>query len=167
MYKTLSSSIIWKNLFKINFKIKVNMSLYDISTNNVEPFENYYVNSLTTNSLNSNNGIVIVKKQTYNQATSFTTTVNCTGNESAFFIQTQSASTVTQSSDHFVVVNSSVTTNSLIICNIQIYNGVPGTQGLPSIYIETLTNGQFYVYLNNESTTTAINGTFLLSFLIV
>lgn len=137
------------------------MSLSEILDNGVShPWANIRVNSI-----NSEEGITIVDKASYTQATNPTTAVFITGEETAFRITTQSFTTASAGQTNFSVSNLAVTTDSYVFIN-WVYNGVPFTAGAPHVEISNITNGSFQMNVKNYGSN-ALSGTFVIYCLVI
>ena len=82
-------------------------------------------------------------------------------------ITTVSASTSAQSTESFTVTNSSVSSTSVITVNICNYSGTYGTNGLPSVNINNITDGSFDLIITNNHDTNSLSGILNISFIIV
>lgn len=103
-----------------------------------------------------------VIKGSVTQLTSIVTGVTLNG--SAGVITTVSSTLAADSFTSFVVTNSSVGTDSEILCTVQDYSG---TTGLPRAYVKTITNtGTFTVVLQNVGNA-ALNGVVKVGFLVI
>lgn len=97
--------------------------------------------------------LTIRDKSSVTQGTSITTGV--TLNSQCGSIRTVSAATGAQSIQSFVVTNSHITIDSVILANIV---GYAGSTGLPHVYIDDITSGSFKTIIQNCSTSASLNG---------
>lgn len=105
------------------------------------------------------NTLSIRDKLSVTQATSITTGV--TLNSQTGVITTRSAATGAQSAQSFIVSNSSMNTDSIVLSNIIGYNG---STGLPQVYVDDITSGSFKIVIQNNSTSAALNGSLNVGF---
>jgi hypothetical protein len=96
---------------------------------------------------------ILGAKDTATQLTSITTDV--TIDSPAGTITTVNAVIAAGDTEGFDVLNSTITSTSIVIANIVDYSGVYVTQGLPGLNIQNITNGQFSVRITNAGS----NGT--------
>jgi hypothetical protein len=118
--------------------------------------------SLNTSEINFNTSKVSSNYSDIDQLNSITSSVECL--KPFGHIITVSATTTTQGSSTFNVINNIVTVNSLIQLSINKYTG---TQGLPSVYISNITTGNFDINISNHSITNPLNGSLKLAYSIM
>ncbi len=104
-------------------------------------------------------------KGTYSQATSITTSVSCTGNESAFQITTQVTTLASASAATFAISNTSIGTSSYVLVNVVSYTGIYLTNGIPIINVSGIASGTCNCIISNAGAN-ALNGSFVLQFII-
>lgn len=106
-----------------------------------------------------------VVKTDATQQTSLATLV--TANGYAGTITTQNATVAAASTATFTVNNSAVSSNSSVILVITNYSGTYGTNGLPTVNVQTVAEGSFVVQIVNSHTTNALAGVLKISYMIV
>lgn len=109
---------------------------------------------------------VTATKATVTQDTSISTAVTC--NAPSGVITTFSAVIAANGSATFTVNNAYCLSTSVVVANICNY---AGSQGIPSIIVEDVTNGNFKVTIYNAADATApgpaLNGAIKVAFIIV
>lgn len=108
---------------------------------------NQFAGSFSTETL------AIRDKSSVTQGTAITSGV--TLNSQCGSIRTVSAATGAQSVQSFIVTNSNITIDSVILANII---GYTGSTGLPHVYIDDITSGSFKTIIQNCSTSASLNG---------
>jgi hypothetical protein len=108
------------------------------------------ISSIQSDFLSANE--ISLKKATVTQATAITSGV--TLNSPAGVITTVSSTLSTNSSAAFIVSNSFVKVDSLVLGNIVNY---AGTQGSPFARVQGVTNGSFSVVIRNVDDVNALN----------
>ena len=97
---------------------------------------------------------------TYQVSTAGTFGIISTVNESTLLAASSSAT--------FTVINSTVTSTSIVFINLQSYvTGVYGTNGFPVINVQSVSNGSFQVTVSNVHATNALSGQLVFSYLII
>jgi hypothetical protein len=106
-------------------------------------------------------------KAPYVQSTDITTTVPITGAEGAFQITTQTSTLLSSQSQSFTVTNASVLSTSYVFLQQVSYSALGSLGGeIPVFYISSISAGSFVITLVNFGNSAAINGNFVLNFLI-
>lgn len=63
--------------------------------------------------------------------------------------------------------NSRITSSSIILFSIDEMAGVPGTNGVPTVIVDTRTTGACTLYVGNTHPTAALSGAFKFSYLVI
>ena len=103
----------------------------------------------------------LVTKGTVTQITNATTAV--TLNAAAGVITTVELSTVANGDSSFLVNNSHVAANSVVLVSVLDYTGT----GLPIVTVDGAVSGGFTVTVANGSATAALNAVMKISFLVI
>jgi hypothetical protein len=96
------------------------------------------------------------------QLSSITTGV--TLNATAGVITTVSATTAGVSKSTFTVTNSGVSAGSTVIAGIQNYAGTYGTNGIPTVTVNNVTDGAFDINIVNAHASAALAGVLKIGF---
>lgn len=104
-------------------------------------------------------GNITMPKASVTQLTSVTTPV--TSNVQVGTVITVSQTLAAQTSATFVVNDSTITLNSVVVANISNYSG---TTGLPVAYVVSVGSGVFSIVVSNHHATAALNGTISVSY---
>lgn len=103
-------------------------------------------------------GAVNLGEKTVSQATNINT--NVTVNGASVVITTQSASTGTRAAESgFTVTNNAVLAASVVICTVTDYSGTYFTNGVPTVFVTSVSAGSFAVQVANTDATNALSGT--------
>jgi hypothetical protein len=125
--------------------------------------DNTYI-KLDNNSVSYNVNNIISNIDYTEQSTSITENVTQNNSKAFNHVLTYTATTTTQGNSVFNVFNDNVISLSLINISINKYTG---NQGLPSVYISNITNGNFSVNISNHSITESLNGQLKIAYSIV
>ncbi|NBO99908.1 MAG: hypothetical protein EBU90_07235 [Proteobacteria bacterium] len=87
-------------------------------------------------------------------------------NSTSGVITTVSATITAGSSSSFTVTNSAVRSSSAVIASMGDYSGTYDTNGVPLIYVDSITNGSFNIRIYNSHATNALNGTLKIKFIV-
>jgi len=127
--------------------------------------DTYVSGSLTTGNLTLTQGrSVNLGRAAASQTTSFTNGV--TINSASGVITTVTATTSAGSSESFTVTNSTVSTSSVVLASIGDYSGTYGTNGIPLLYVDSISNGSFSIRVYNAGASNALNGTLKIKFIV-
>jgi len=120
---------------------------------------------LTTGNLTLTQGrSVNLGRAATSQTTSFTNGV--TINSASGVITTVAAAAAAGSSESFVVTNSAVSTSSVVLASIGDYSGTYHTNGIPMLYVDSISNGSFSIRVYNAGASNALNGTLKIKFIV-
>lgn len=128
------------------------------NTNNQVTIGNLYTGNLNVNNLIPT--YFLPNTVTVTQDTSITTDV--TNNSQFGGIITVNSTLAAQTKATFNVSNNLISVNALIIASITSYQG----NGLPSVYVSSVSNNNFIMGLINNSTTQALNNTVTIAYMI-
>jgi len=121
--------------------------------------------SLTTGNITLTQGrSVNLGRAATSQTTSFTNGV--TINSASGVITTVAATTAAGSSESFTVTNSTVSTSSVVLASIGDYSGTYDTNGIPLLYVDSISNGSFSIRVYNAGASNALNGTLKIKFIV-
>jgi hypothetical protein len=141
------------NLTSINILANGGITAGTLSVANLSSLGSLLVSGTTTL------GNVTIPKGTVTQLTSSTTPV--TVNVQSGNVVTVSQTLAAQTSAVFVVNDSTITANSVVVANISNYSG---TTGLPVAYVTSVGLGVFSIVVSNHHTTAALNGTLTVAY---
>lgn len=153
----------------------INSYFADVSTfffdsNNVNNIVAFQCNKIQGGALrtltfqDANGDVLVTDRGTVTQETDINTPV--TINSLSGVITTQTANTVAQSSASFIVNNTYVTANSVVLATITNYSVPIGTNGLPTLTVSSFSEKSFIINILNCHDTNALNGILKISFLI-
>ena len=102
------------------------------------------------------------------QANNLTYQVSTAGTFGIISTVSESTLLAASSSATFTVINSTVTSTSIVFINLQSYvTGAYGTNGFPVINVQSVSNGAFQVTVSNVHPTNALSGQLVFSYLII
>ena len=103
-----------------------------------------------------------VTKSTATQATSVTTAVVL--NAAAGVVTMVASTLAAEGSEEFTLTNSYIAADSVVLANLTNY---AGTQGLPTVHVETVDEGSCVVVVQNCDSSNALDGIVTVGFLVV
>lgn len=112
----------------------------------------------------SSSGIVL-PHSTVSQETNSSTSVTVSG--SSGIITTVVLDLEANETDTFTVSNSSVTENSVVVVSAVNYTGTYGVNGIPVVSVNSIVQGGFDIVVINAHSTTSLNGSLSISFIVV
>lgn len=110
---------------------------------------------------------VIAESGALNHVTQITSiSTDVTANFHAGVITTVSATTTYPNVDEFKVINSYVSTDSVILISLQSYSN-SATAGIPTIFTGSIANGSFHILIRNGDAANPLNAPLVISFAVL